>query len=443
MFCLHLLEYAKKCNVCGVRCVKNFCLINFQIVAGVKYILLVEIAPTTCPEHTTQNCPTEVCEIEFFQQPWLSKTKSIISNNCTVSQEFHPRTERENEIDGVIKKKKFVDERFSDADSESDTNWLAELESQIVGNEEESVPSVRPLERKVIEQHNGYDGGFFGNGNLETTTNVEPTTESSTVLPHIGEQENEEANVSQESNSSEENKENENKKQSSEEKKSNEDLEKRFIRAADSSSSESSKSSSHSSENQQKKSKSNSSQSSSKSSESSEEQKNRKEKRSTTPLEKISPDEKPLVRHLADFAASTLDNIDDDNHKRIVLQILGAKKMKMQGTLYHLTMRIGVSQCIEDEYDENCKDKLFENLTKICKVQVHVSEDQFSHRVLKSQCQTIKKDNSDINRTTHNRFRRALLGGKQKISTDDPVRNIFLSNVFPFFITIINKVHDT
>lgn len=155
---------------------------------------------------------------------------------------------------------------------------------------------------------------------------------------------------------------------------------------------------------------------------SSEEEQKTKQKRSTTPLEKISPDEKPLVRHLADFAASTLDNIDDDNHKRIVLQILGAKKMKMQGTLYHLTMRIGVSRCFEDENDDSCKDKLFENLTKICKVQVHVSEDQFTHRVLKSQCQTIKKDNSDINRTTHNRFRRALLGGKTKISTDDPVR---------------------
>lgn len=127
------------------------------------------------------------------------------------------------------------------------------------------------------------------------------------------------------------------------------------------------------------------------------------------------------MRHLADFAASTLDNIDDDNHKRIVLQILGAKKMKMQGTLYHLTMRIGVSHCFEDEYDESCKDKLLENLTKICKVQVHVSEDQFSHRVLKSQCQTIKKDNSDINRTTHNRFRRALLSQRQKFPTDDSV----------------------
>lgn len=134
-----------------------------------------------------------------------------------------------------------------------------------------------------------------------------------------------------------------------------------------------------------------------------------------------------MVIYLADFAASTLDNIDDDNHKRIVLQILGAKKMKMQGTLYHLTLRIGVSRCFEDERDESCKEKLFENLTKICKVQVHVSEDQFSHRVLKSQCQTIKKDDTDINRTTHNRFRR-MVGNARKISKDDKHINELLTS---------------
>lgn len=96
--------------------------------------------------------------------------------------------------------------------------------------------------------------------------------------------------------------------------------------------------------------------------------------------------------------------------------------MKFEGTLYHLTLRIGVSRCLEDDYDEKCREKLFENLTKICKVQVHINEEQLNPRVLKSQCQTIKKDDSDINRTTHNRFRRGVrLGGRQPISTDNPI----------------------
>lgn len=346
-----------------------------------------------------------------------------------------------------MKNQGFTDERFSDTDSE----WLAELESQIeVENSErrnvdEVIPSVRPL-ISVLD-----------NAEIETTTTA---FETSTLDKNSSEESEEDANNSEEDDASEEEK--KSRKQRVDFENKNEDLDRRFIRAVGRDSSSESKeslqgsNSTESSEEQkgkQKRSttflekssdeevdvnrrffravnKDSSSQSKesvegSNSTESSEEQKG-KQKRSTTPLEKINPDEKPLVRHLADFAASTLDNIDDDNHKRIVLQILGAKKMKMQGTLYHLTMRIGVSRCFEDENDESCKDKLFENLTKICKVQVHVSEDQFSHRVLKSQCQTIKKDNSDINRTTHNRFRRALLGGKTKIPNDDPVSKTIL-----------------
>lgn len=425
---------------------------------------MVEIAPTSClkDDRTSKTCPqinnapTEICQIEFLQQPWISKRKSVISNNCTYTQEFTEvpeRNSRENEIAGgagrnLGKNNGFVDERFSDADSESNSNWLADLESQILvenGGDEE-VPSVKPLVEKVDNEMKNYADDFFGNPEAETTTDSEKltgsfslflnllkrlksrlrfteTTEFSTTAIPLPEKislgEDEEINTAEEifdvDDSSEQQKkvrkqridpENKSISLSSIEDQKNIDLDKRFIRAADNSSPESKESFEKSNSN---------------SDDSSEEQQKNKQKRSTTPLEKITPEEKPLVRHLADFAASTLDNIDDDNHKRIVLQILGAKKMKMQGTLYHLTMRIGVSHCFEDEYDESCKDKLLENLTKICKVQVHVSEDQFSHRVLKSQCQTIKKDNSDINRTTHNRFRRAVVGAKTKIPTDDPV----------------------
>lgn len=389
-----------------------------------KYILLVEIAPTVCPktESSNRNCPllqgapTETCQIEFLEQPWISKTKSIIRNNCTSSQDYSPRSERENEIVPPAKSRNdqrgYVDERFSDSNSESNFDWLAELESQI--QIDESVPSVKPLENKATagtlgSEVRNYADDFFIN-NQETTTPFEETTVITTQLPlaaQISSEESEEDNNSQEA---EEQKSVEatNKSASSSSEETKNDVDRRFARAAAENSSESQSQSAESVEVN-------------KSRGSSEEETKTRQERSTTPLEKITPEEKPLVKHLADFAASTLDNIDDDNHKRIVLQILGAKKMKMQGTLYHLTMRIGVSRCAEEEYDESCKEKLFENLTKICKVQVHVNEDQYTQRVLKSQCQTIKKDNSDINRTTHNRFRRGLLGGREKIPTDDPV----------------------
>lgn len=172
---------------------KNLCNRNkresFQIVAGVKYILLVEIAPTICPkdDRTSKNCPpvsntpTEICQIEFLQQPWISRSKSIISNNCTYTQEFievPERNSRENEIAGSGKtrsqKNGFVDERFSDADSESTSDWLAELESQILVDEtHEEVPSVRPLVKKVNSVVKSYTDGFFRNDEAETTTNFE------------------------------------------------------------------------------------------------------------------------------------------------------------------------------------------------------------------------------------------------------------------------------
>lgn len=74
----------------------------------------------------------------------------------------------------------------------------------------------------------------------------------------------------------------------------------------------------------------------------------RKLKRSTTPLEKITSEEKSVVKGLADFAASTLDNIDDDNHKRIVLQILGAKKMKLEGNccIFYLNVLFTIHVCV-------------------------------------------------------------------------------------------------
>lgn len=70
----------------------------------------------------------------------------------------------------------YVDERFSDADSESDSNWLAELESQILVETNEEVPSVKPLVKTVDDtaslgsEVKSYADGFFGNDEEETTT---------------------------------------------------------------------------------------------------------------------------------------------------------------------------------------------------------------------------------------------------------------------------------
>lgn len=71
--------------------------------------------------------------------------------------------------------------------------------------------------------------------------------------------------------------------------------------------------------------------------------KSKRNKRSLGQMEKISQHEKPLVRDLADFVAATLDHKDDDNHRNLVLQILGAKKLKLEGVYYSLILRLGKS----------------------------------------------------------------------------------------------------
>lgn len=127
------------------------------------------------------------------------------------------------------------------------------------------------------------------------------------------------------------------------------------------------------------------------------------------------------MRDLADFAAATLDNIDEDHHKRVILQILGAKKLKLDGIYYQIILRLGISHCHEYDHQEHCREKLFTNLTKICKVQVHVDDDYSNPKVVKSQCQNIKKDENDRNRTNYSRYRRGVLvGGHTPMSTDSP-----------------------
>lgn len=159
---------------------------------------------------------------------------------------------------------------------------------------------------------------------------------------------------------------------------------------------------------------------------------------SASQMVKVTPDEKNFVNNLADFSVMTLDDIDADNHKRVVLQILGAKKSSDdEGILYYLTLRVGISHCVEEKprslyridlmkqhKPDPCRGNLFENLTKICKVQVHVTNEKTSPNVVKSHCQNIKKnDDNDTDRNRTHRLRRAggagVPGGVSNVNPND------------------------
>lgn len=145
-------------------------------------------------------------------------------------------------------------------------------------------------------------------------------------------------------------------------------------------------------------------------------------------LTKISPSEKIYVQNLANVAINELDNIDSDNHKRLVLQMLGAKKSYDNGYVYHLTIRVGVSNCPEENKKivdlnkiypkDSCQDDLIEHLTKICKIQVHVDIEMQNPKVLKSHCQNIKKNVSEHTHKSErgNRTHRDKRGGAKPLA---------------------------
>ncbi|KAL3288511.1 hypothetical protein HHI36_002952 [Cryptolaemus montrouzieri] len=148
--------------------------------------------------------------------------------------------------------------------------------------------------------------------------------------------------------------------------------------------------------------------------------------RSVVNSEKFTHEEKASIQEIADFVASTLDLIDDDNYKRVVLQIINAKKIRSGGLFLNMNLRIGISKCGENENSENCKKNLLDDLTKFCKVQVSINEDFKNPKVVKSHCENERRNPQKSNRTSSERHKRSLVGGKQKLSLRDPKVNQYL-----------------
>lgn len=139
-------------------------------------------------------------------------------------------------------------------------------------------------------------------------------------------------------------------------------------------------------------------------------------------LQPTTSDEKELISNLSEIAVNTLDNIDTDNHKRVVLKILGSKKLVDKIAVnYHLTLKVGISECMEDMLDsaEKCRKSLLPDLTMICKVQVLISDEKSNPKVIKSQCQNLKRNGEHSNRTG-GRVRRAvgMVGGPIPLDDD-------------------------
>jgi hypothetical protein len=72
------------------KCLCTFSL-TFQVVNGVKYILQLEVAETSCLKGSTPDrasCVPDLnsvrtCLVEFLEKPWLDSSREIVNSNCT------------------------------------------------------------------------------------------------------------------------------------------------------------------------------------------------------------------------------------------------------------------------------------------------------------------------------------------------------------------------
>ncbi|XP_073996147.1 cathepsin F-like isoform X3 [Rhodnius prolixus] len=106
-------------------------------------------------------------------------------------------------------------------------------------------------------------------------------------------------------------------------------------------------------------------------------------------LKEVEANEKELVTQLADLAVKTLDDIDTDNYKRVVAEVLDAKKQLVNGIMYHLKLRVKITSCSEDrKVSADCEQEESHS-QEICKVQIHRSfadSSPLNAKVVSSEC---------------------------------------------------------
>lgn len=83
--------------------------------------------------------------------------------------------------------------------------------------------------------------------------------------------------------------------------------------------------------------------------------------------------EKEYISNLAAQAVDQLDHVDSDNYKRIVLDVINAKRIeKIDQIIYVLKLRVGNSNCAEASTDlQACLTDLLEGSTKLCNLEVN------------------------------------------------------------------------
>ncbi|XP_034238898.1 uncharacterized protein LOC117643876 isoform X1 [Thrips palmi] len=108
-------------------------------------------------------------------------------------------------------------------------------------------------------------------------------------------------------------------------------------------------------------------------------------------LRDIDKNEQDLVYRFAELAVRTLDEVDPDNNKRILLGVTEAKKQIVNGIMYHLVMQVGTSTCQENEEGHSGAECVENQLypEKMCRVKILRSwadESPLNAKVVRCEC---------------------------------------------------------
>jgi len=165
-------------------------------------------------------------------------------------------------------------------------------------------------------------------------------------------------------------------------------------------------------------------------------------------LRDVDESEQDLITQFAELAVKTLDDVDPDNTKRIVLGVSEAKKQIVNGIMYHLVIQVGTSTCRENEgsKDVNCvENHLYPE--KVCRVQIHRSwadESPLNAKVVKSECADVLPDGFPYEPLSTERVRRSSqenwpsTDGWKKYDIEDRSQGDCFDKVMTSFQEVLN-----
>nr|CAD7396221.1 unnamed protein product [Timema poppensis] len=328
-----------------------------QVVSGVKYTLLMEVVETSCLKGSgteRQLCEarsgvkTRLCFVEFLEKPWLDQSREILSNNCTqddnndldneiIPHYVRPDTADRQEIydyldamdepvpdkvltrlgvEDIIHIPVHKDPVEPETSVEGNAKNLAASEKEDSSSEETEEIGTIEKPKEGLEDIKEIEGELEIGSVLSETTTVYGDQSLEVRSEYYD-------NIQQEDHKSEEVLDD-----------SDEDTVISYISTGS---------------------------------------RRRRDSLSRPNIGKLidfDPSEEKYKNELAQIVVRTLDELDADDMKRVVLKILDSKKQLVDGMSYHLTLKVGFTPCKEDGSSKpDCMEGTIPS--RICKAQLH------------------------------------------------------------------------